>query len=377
MVSGISGYSSSERRLWLIATAGSLLLNALVMLSMIRLDQTDRVSELAGGSKAQERRIQIQPVRPEAGAGEKAREPDRFARTSDDQVSAPPENPDFVGERDTQATSERTPTENGPDLPSQEGVEPRVEGEAETTESRYQDGVLAHEQPGGRPTRPAEPPAPRPEPAAPAEPTPEVPPTEPGETMPEGGAAPAERERLAQGTSSVEVPAPPDAEEVSELPAEEESPPQEVAVAEPPRPEPVTPPEPPAAPGATPGFRGFQRKTELRGSISRQGRSALNVKSGALGTYHAALSRAIEQAWQRQVIRNRDFITPGVLRIRVVLDEDGQVRSVGTVEEVGVGTIQKGFTHMAIREADLPKMPTEVKRQLDGEPLELLYNFIF
>jgi hypothetical protein len=60
-----------------------------------------------------------------------------------------------------------------------------------------------------------------------------------------------------------------------------------------------------------------------------------------------------------------------------VLDESGQVRSVGTVEEVGVGTIQKGFTHQAIREADLPEMPAEVRRQLDGEALELLYNFIF
>jgi hypothetical protein len=61
----------------------------------------------------------------------------------------------------------------------------------------------------------------------------------------------------------------------------------------------------------------------------------------------------------------------------VVLDEQGRVRTVGTVEEFGIGVIQKGFTHKAIREADLPRMPDEVRKELQGEPLELLYNFIF
>ena len=131
------------------------------------------------------------------------------------------------------------------------------------------------------------------------------------------------------------------------------------------------------SPAGNQGFRGNQRKTELKGSISRSGHSAVDMEAGALGKYQAAIGRAIEKSWQRKMIENRDYILPGSLSLRVVLDPQGKVRSILPVNEFKGGIIQKGFTHSAIREADLPAMPAEVKSELDGDPLELLYNFIF
>ena len=63
----------------------------------------------------------------------------QFARTSDDQIAPPSENPTFIGERNTQATSERAPDAAAPPLPSQSGID---RDDLETTTSNYQDGSL-------------------------------------------------------------------------------------------------------------------------------------------------------------------------------------------------------------------------------------------
>jgi outer membrane biosynthesis protein TonB len=127
----------------------------------------------------------------------------------------------------------------------------------------------------------------------------------------------------------------------------------------------------------TPGFRGNQEKTKISGSITRQGKSALNVANTSLGRYHAALSRAIEAEWHRNCTKYRDFITPGILTMRFVIDPNGSVRSVSVVEMVDAGEVQKGFTLNSIRQAKLPAIPADLKKELDGEPLEITYNFYF
>lgn len=375
MIAGtIHSSRSDDAKLWLMALLWSLGLNGLFVLVLAFLAIQNLIFQTPARSESEpapeSRSITIEPVTREELEQPEAPKPKDFARTSEDQTQEIPENPDFIGERDTVATSETAPMAEADELPNQDGIEPRV-GEIETTESDYQDGTLEHDLPATPASQdplmaeqPTEPPV---------EPVEAVQPSGTESESEEHGVAGA-RERLAEGPLPVDRPVPPDAieEEPKASPGErtEEEMVQEEEVEE--QPKPVRP-----TPANEPGFRGFQRKTRLKGSISRTGRSSLDVKEGALGRYHAAIGRAIEQAWQRRVIQHRDLITPGVIRIQVVLDENGQVRSVGTVEEFGIGVIQKGFTHKAIREADLPRMPDEVRRQLEGEPLELLYNFIF
>ncbi len=186
--------------------------------------------------------------------------------------------------------------------------------------------------------------------------------------------APAEaRERLAEGPMPVDRPVKAEEREEQPKPAPERQSAEERRQEEREIAEQAPKPKSPQSPG----FSGNQQKTRLQGSISRRGRSALDVDESLLGRYHAALSRAVEREWQLNCMRNRDYIVPGMLRVRFVLDADGKVRSVGFVEEFGVGSIQKGFTLNSIRDADIPAMPAELKKQLDGEPLELIYNFIF
>jgi len=379
---------SHDRRLWLAALAASLCLNvaivlvlALAVLQSWWLRVAEPVEPSAGDDAA---RVVIVPVPPAAAPPERESAP-QFARTSPDQVSGRPEEAPFVGERDTLAASELEPTPGAEPLPAQDGVERRF-GEVETTESDYQDGDLTHQELGapGSSGAPATPEASEATASAAAGEPMEIPrPSEDDEAGTEEQ-GPKTRDpvrpetRLAEGPLSVDRPARPEEmveEDPKPAPGSEARRPGERGEAD--REVAEQPKQAASSSGRPPGFRGFQRRTALKGSISRRGRASLDVQEGALGRYYAELSRAIERSWQRKCVQHRDFITPGVIRVRVVLDGEGRVRSVGTVEEFGIGTIQKGFTHSAIREAPLPKMPAEVRGELDGEALELLYNFIF
>jgi hypothetical protein len=313
--------------------------------------------------------------------------PSDFARTSEDQRGKRPDKPMFQGERDTQATSDKAQDPNAPPLPSQKGVAPRDAGDLETTESRYRDGAL----PGSGDPSPAPPVAASPPqmpapPPVPAEPTPPAqdtaPPAPPSEGMKElaDKASPEvpEMKELLQGPNPIDVNVP--------KPAPEKSLP-------PPPPAPMTPTsdqtakvtpdeKPPTPPKATPkpgdpGFSGHQRKTAIQGSISRTGRSALDVIDSPLGRYQATISRAVEKEWQLNCVKHRDFITPGFLTVRFFVESSGKVKSVQFVGEMQTGEIQKGFTLNSIRDADIPAMPKEIRADFKDESLELIFNFYF
>lgn len=301
----------------------------------------------------------------------------KFARTSPDQTAeAEPETRAFIGERNTSATSDRTPDPTAPALPSQAGKEKEYQ-DLETTESNYQDGSLS----GNQPAKPDMPPPPAVQPAPAPVPDPTVAENKPTgeETETPGNSdkktSPPPTEKLLQGQNPVDVPVPKEVEEKSEIkPTPPERPKEGTAAAKPP----TDTPKPPAPkPSDQPGFRGNQRKSAIVGSISRTGRSALDVADSPLGRYQAVISRAVELEWQRNCVRHRDFITPGFLTVRFFVETSGKVRTVQFVGDMETGEVQKGFTLNSIRDAAIPAMPAAVKKDYEKEPLELIFNFYF
>lgn len=298
----------------------------------------------------------------------------QFARTSADQESAPPEKADFIGDRDTIATSDSIPLAGAPAMPSQAGREPLRPKEIETTVSKPQDGDITHTAPSTPSPQPMTQPSPR----------------SPNENFQQE--LPTKASTLAENRTEQEMPDKPEQKAIipketilGEIPVERAAKQEEI------KPKPMVATEdsrekasqlpkqnkPREADPTTPGFRGNQEKTKISGSITRQGKSALNVANTSLGRYHAALSRAIEAEWHRNCTKYRDFITPGILTMRFVIDPNGSVRSVSVVEMVDAGEVQKGFTLNSIRQAKLPAIPADLKKELDGEPLEITYNFYF
>jgi hypothetical protein len=305
-----------------------------------------------------------QPVTPSA-----ATMAQRFARTSEDQSTAPEKKPAFMGERNTRATSDRTADPTAPPLPSQAGLTPKNEMEIETTESTYQDGrlesapnaTLANATPTPASSTP---PDPAPASAAAALENPDRP--EPDTAA----SSPPPREKLLDGPHPVDLPVPRENVKdkgIKPTPEHRSTATRSPKSADLPKPQ----------PSREPGFKGFQRKTAVTGSISRNGRSALDVEDSPLGRYQATLSRAVEQEWQRNCVRHRDFITPGFLTVRFFVEPGGKVRSVQFVGDMETGEVQKGFTLNSIRNAAIPAMPPALRKQYDQEPLELVFRFYF
>lgn len=293
----------------------------------------------------------------------------KFARTTDDQVAPKrEEKSEFIGERNTQATSDRAPDQSAPLMPSQKGIE--EDRPIETTESRFQDGEIADVI-----TEPSSS-------SLPQEVSSDVNPakvetvgqtdlTKPGDAI-EEVVAPI-REKLLEGPNPVDVQVPIEEGVNENIKVKPEQPKVQQSLPKPKVVEEAIPKEEPKSKT----FSGFQRKTSIVGSISRTGKSALNVDDTAMGRYQATVSKVVEREWQRNCVRHRDFITPGFLTVKFFLDTDGRVKSCEFVGEMETSEIQKGFTLSSIRDAEIPEMPDELKKAYQDESLELVFRFYF
>ncbi len=297
----------------------------------------------------------------------------RFARTNESQTATAPEKPRFLGERNTRATSDRQPDAGARELPSQAGATPRDNEDLETTESTYRDGSLADAAAQDAPKTPA---ALGPQGPSESSVTQSIKSSAPNHNpaADQTQSPPPTRERLLDGPNPVDVPAPRETANIETPTAPRAQAPKEEKEAS--QPQEPSPPKP-STPSTAPGFRGNQRKTAIIGSISRTGRSALDVADSPLGRYQAIISRAVEQEWQRNCVRHRDFITPGFLTVRFFVETSGKVRTVQFVGNMETGEVQKGFTLNAIRDAAIPAMPAALKKDFTNEPLELIFNFYF
>ena len=298
-------------------------------------------------------------------------------RTSPDQESGePPASRRYIGERNTKATSDRRPSADDPSMPSQSGREP-APGEIETTESDYQDGRL-NSPDSAKALAKTTPTPPSPTELTQASPAAQV----KGQESPDPGEAKtaqtALREKLLDGPNPIPTP-------IAKAKIRENiKPREEMKVRDGKedgraerKSEDQRKPTRKQTPIKDPAFRGNQTKTAILGSISRNGRSALDVADTPMGRYQALISRAVELEWQRNCTRHRDFITPGFLTVRFHVEASGRVKSVQFVGDIQTGEVQKGFTLNSIRSAGIPAMPPAVKKEMGGDALELIFNFYF
>jgi hypothetical protein len=374
--------NGDEASLWLAALLISIVINGL-LLAWVSYEAilSKTAKEMINAKPLAEAVVTIFPEMfvEEAEEAKPDANDQKAVRTSDDQLDpTAPSSRRYIGERNTQATSDRNATNDDTTMPSQAGREARPDEKPETTESVYQDGrldtpiqatvlnqpiPLIKELPNSQ-TNAAE--------------------QMKGDKQPdpseEDKAQTAIREKLLDGPNMVEKNVPKSEVKENIKPREEkkirDGNPDGVALNKPNElPKPTAKPTPAVI--NDPAFSGNQTKTAIRGSISRTGRSALDVVDTPMGRYQAQISRAVELEFQRNCVKRRDFIVPGYITVQFFIDAKGRVTSLSLLGEIEGGEVQKGFTIDSIREAPIPVMPSEIKKEMKGDSLELIYNFYF
>lgn len=351
----------SKREKVLLAVLGSVVAHAVILLLLalgmeLRPAAAATVKEQPLTVRVIEEEEEATPEPPPLLAVEPPRPtPPPMIPTTDRQASArPPEKPAFQSDKDTRAAGEMPPTGAAP-MPSQEG--------RQTPAFAFDTQVYT---PGDKPaaaaaaavdTTPPKPQvnrtAPRPTPA----PTPEPAPPEPA---PEAPAAPDEFALLAP------TPTPKPWRK-----RDDPTPFDPYARQDPARPQPL-------APGATrpplPGFQPQTTRSQISGSISNRGVSAVAALGTPLGRYQKAIADAVGSRWYMYIAQHSDLPINGAVKVHFIVQRSGRVRSAQIVSQTGTQSLGT-FSVGAVMDATIPPIPEEVQQVLNHTEMEIDFNF--
>lgn len=123
------------------------------------------------------------------------------------------------------------------------------------------------------------------------------------------------------------------------------------------------------------GFAPKTKKTRVRGVMSASGKGSLDVKNTPAGRYEAKIYKLLERSWQMENIRNRSLIAPGNISLYFAVDRKGQVSKQQQIAMNGASDTQFGMILRALSAITIPKMPQDVIDELEGDALELTVTF--
>ena len=312
--------------------------------------------------------VPVEPVLPDEVEEEK--QPPAFVQTNESQKSEePPEETDLIGERDTTATSDEGAVAGAEDMAALSGEEEKksdpktfdsdfAEGDAVGGNTGMKDAVDVGKgddqinQEVAKTTGDAEPlvkdPAPEPiEDMTPPLPKDDLTSIEDALAMLEEEVGDGlKKEQIKPGTEKVE-------ETMPERPTRDQ---REAAEQD-------------------GGFAPRSRKTRVAGVIRTNGKGSLDVANTAIGRYQGAIFKKLETAWQMENIRNRSLLAPGNVTLYFVVNKDGKVSRQKQMAMVGASGTQWGMILRSLSVINIPKMPKDVVKELEGDPLEIIVTF--
>lgn len=307
---------------------------------------------------------------PEMEEPEPENEEPSFVQTREDQeVEDAPEDTRFISERNTEASSDEEAKEGDEDIPSLAGEEER-KADPKTFDSQFSNGEETGASDGDQ------------------------------ASVDQGKGRDQENQKMVDGaiSESVEAAEPsPVVEEVKPTPKTEQLPTIENALAaleeeiakdqenketvipvvprvEQPKPQPKAS-ERREASNQNGGFAPLTRKTRVAGVLSAKGGGSLNVSRTAVGRYEALILKKLEAPWRMRTFRRKSTLFPGSITLYFVVDQNGSVSGRRQIAKVGASGGQWGTILNALDDVNMPKMPKEVIKELDGKPLEIIVTF--
>ena len=307
---------------------------------------------------------------PEVEEPEPENDEPSFVQTREDQeVEDAPEDTRFIGERNTEASSDEEAKAGDEEMAALNGEEER-KGDPKTFDSQFSTG----EETGASESDQA--------------------------SLEQGKGRDQENQKMVDGATSESVEAAepsPAVEEVKPTPKTEQLPTIDNALAaleeeiakEQENKETVTPvvprveqpkPQPKAserreASNQNGGFAPLTRKTRVAGVLSAKGGGSLNVSRTAVGRYEALILKKLEAPWRMRTFRRKSTLFPGSITLYFVVDQNGSVSGRRQIAKVGASGGQWGTILNALDDVNMPRMPKEVIKELDGKPLEIIVTF--
>lgn len=126
------------------------------------------------------------------------------------------------------------------------------------------------------------------------------------------------------------------------------------------------------------GLTSESKRSGRKGSVSNTGTTASkNVRATALGKYQRSIMRAVEKKWNALCRKYADRLLPGQLTMKFLVNTNGKVVDVISINENAGSEFQKGITLKAIQQAVIPSMPKKLKTELRNSPVPVTINFNF
>lgn len=339
----------------------SLLLHALTVALLLQLPPREPQSVVRAHPRYS-RSLQVIRQKAEPGpAPEQEKKEKPFAKTSADTAQQTPEQADFVGARNTRASSDPTARDlrSKDKAPAVHGKERQQDEEIVTFDQERQEGDLAAE---GKKDTQATPAAGASEGEAPTE-------------IPVPAASPS---RIPAALTTLPLPTdlfgeqPLTKQRDDSFPADKDEFPRPQQRARRRYYDPAL-----SAEAQKPGFRTNERKTRSSGRFIFGKGAALNVEAIPRGAYEADIYRRIARYWYAACDEHRGDIIPGHITISLRINKQGRLENMLLISRKGASVSQQSFTFAAIRRAALPPMPLTVQQDIVGELLELIFTFHF
>jgi outer membrane biosynthesis protein TonB len=123
-----------------------------------------------------------------------------------------------------------------------------------------------------------------------------------------------------------------------------------------------------------PGYQPETIQTRMNGSISNRGRASVAAMGTPMGRYNKMLSDAVGMRWYFYVQERADLISVGSVKIHFAVTQSGKVEDIRILSGKP-NTVLADISLNAISEAEIPPIPPDVAATLDGNRLEVDYDF--
>jgi|GEM_PF-6975106 len=117
-------------------------------------------------------------------------------------------------------------------------------------------------------------------------------------------------------------------------------------------------------------------KTKIRGKISVKGEGSLNVKATPVGRYKGNIKKIITSTWQKNLSSYQDHISPGIVIFSFKIDPRGRVYEMKP-SHMGVSQLMWGHIVRDVISSKLPSHPADVRKELQGQPLEVIVTITY